>query len=130
MNSVTKVCSIFVLLFNYFSTEILTFILFECSSVQMKPALMSFTLFNPFIFFNKIESSYLLSLSQATQGGLIYLWQKRQKLIIAYLVMPIVMSVLASMHASQTLDSLGWNWIPHIGHKILASCSSIIKLGS
>lgn len=73
MNSVIKVCSIFVLLFNYFSTEILTFILFECSSVQIKPALRIFTRFNPFIFFNKSESNYLLSLAQATHGGLIYL---------------------------------------------------------
>lgn len=124
-----NVCSTFVLLFSSFYIVILTFILLECSSVQTNPALMIFARFNPLIFFKSIDNSYLLSLSQATQGGRLYRWQNRQKLMIASFVMPIVISVLANMHASQTLESLGWNWIPHIGHRIVASCSGAIAFG-
>lgn len=60
---------------------------------------MIFALFKPFIFFNKIARSYLLSRSHATQGGLMYLLQNLQKLMTASLVIPIVISVLANIHA-------------------------------
>lgn len=73
----------------------------------MKPALMILALLSPLIFFNRIAKSYLLSLSQETQGGRLYLWQKRQKLMMPSFVMPMVMSVLANIHASHTLDSFG-----------------------
>ena len=57
---------------------ILTLILFECGSVQMKLALISLTLFNPLILLRQIDNSYLLSLSALTHGGLKYLAQNLQ----------------------------------------------------
>lgn len=88
---------------------ILTLILFEWLSVQIKPALMILALLSPFIFFNNNASNSLLSLSQAIHGGLIYLWQNLQKLTTAYFVMPMVMSVLAIVQAGQTLPMVGMN---------------------
>ena len=48
----------------------LTLILLEWGYVQTKPALKILTLLSPFIFLRSKESRSLLSLSQATQGGL------------------------------------------------------------
>jgi hypothetical protein len=48
-----------------------------------------------------------------------YLWQNLQKLTMAYLVIPIVISVLAIVQAGQTLPIVGINWTPHIGHKMV-----------
>ena len=119
MNSVTNVCSIFVLLLSYFSIVILTLILFEWLYVHMNPALIILALLSPLIFFNNNANNSLLSLSHAIHGGLIYLWQNRQKLTIAYFVIPIVMSVLAMVHAGHTLPIVGRNWTPHIGHNMV-----------
>ena len=62
----------------FFEMVSFTFILFEWGSVQMKLALMSFTLFNPLILLKQRESNYLLSLSAFIQGGLRYLAQNLQ----------------------------------------------------
>lgn len=50
-----------------------------------------------------------------------YRWQKRQKLTMASLVMPTVMSVLLSAHAEQMLPRVGKNCMPHIGQRIVTS---------
>ena len=70
---------------------------------------MILALLSPLIFLSKRESSSLLSRSQAIHGGRMYLLQNRQKLTMAYLVMPMVMSVLAMVQAEQTLPMVGMN---------------------
>ena len=100
---------------------ILTLIRFEWLSVQMKPALMILALLRPLIFFNNKARSSLLSRSQAIHGGRMYRLQNRQKLTTAYLVMPMVMSVLAMVQAEQMLPMVGMNWTPHMGQRMVTS---------
>ena len=84
-----------------------------------KPSVDNFCFVETLDFFNNNANNSLLSLSHAIHGGLIYLWQNRQKLTIAYFVIPIVMSVLAMVHAGHTLPIVGRNWTPHIGHNMV-----------
>jgi len=132
MNSVINVCYILVLLLSSFSMVSLTLILLEWGSVQTNPAFRILVLFKPLIFLRSKERSSLLSLSQATQGGLMYRWQNLQKLTIPYLVIPMVMSALAMVQASQMFPIEGKNCMPHMGHRIvtylLGSISIVDKL--
>jgi len=87
----------------------------------MKPALIIFALFRPFIFLRRRERRSLLSLSQKIHGGRMYLWQNLQKLTMPSLVIPTVISVLAMAHASQILPIDGRNCMPHMGQRMVTS---------
>ena len=87
----------------------------------MKPALSILALLSPLIFLSRMARSYLLSLWQTIHGGLMYLLQNLQKLIIPSLVIPRVISDLAIEHASQILPMEGRNWMPHMGHRMVTS---------
>jgi hypothetical protein len=91
---------------------------FEWGSVQMKPALINFTLLRPLIFLRQIASNYLLSLSHSTQGGRRYRRQNRQKVNTDYLVIPIVTSVFEIVQFGQMLLRVGVNLRPQVGHKM------------
>ena len=87
----------------------------------MNPALIILALLSPLIFFSNKARRSLLSLAQAIHGGLMYLLQNRQKLTIAYLVIPMLMSVLAMVQAEHMLPMEGMNCTPHIGQRMVTS---------
>ena len=98
INSTTKVCYSKVLFMTSFCTVILTFNLLEWGSVQMNPASIIFTLFNPFICFKHKAKSYGDSNSHETHGGLWYLLHSLQWWSYTDLDIPSDMSIFDFRH--------------------------------
>jgi hypothetical protein len=92
----------------------LTKILFECGSVHMNPASISFTLLSPFSFLRQMASNCRLSGSAIVHvlGGDKKRSQLRQKLIVACFGIPSVISTELRRQGMQRFAGLGSIGVP------------------